>query len=386
MNRTHNFFAFFFSPFAVVLLFLLSACAGVPAVPPPPENSSFLTRETELTLDGTPQKLRIYGKKGSPAVLLWLWPPGLESYDFKDEMTALLKQVYMVSWALPGAAEPILERHTLSPDAFLKHWVRMCSELLLYLSREFPEKKLYLAGFSLGSVPALEAAVSFAAQHPGVLKGYIGIGQFTAPRQSLREAYRFLEKNKETIPGLKRELDYLGGEPPYTDSLKQALLEKWQKTAEEVPDRSRFTAENIFRHILEKKFYDRATIKRKFEDFLQSPPVLREAVNRIDFLKESFPLKQPFPVYLISGAHDLRSAPEAVKALSRKFPRSHYRLFPESGHAVFLSEPEAFLRYLTQRVLPAPPSSSSADSLKNKETETPNQEKPARETGEKPEE
>jgi pimeloyl-ACP methyl ester carboxylesterase len=135
-----------------------------------------------LTLGGSPQYVEITSASASHPVLLFIhggpgWPqtPMLRALN-----TSLPTRVTLVSWDQRGAGLSFV-RDSSPGNVTLGQIVADGHELTQYLQKRFHQQKIYLAGFSWGSI----IGVRLVQQYPEDYAGYIGIGQVVNVRRGV---------------------------------------------------------------------------------------------------------------------------------------------------------------------------------------------------------
>ncbi len=166
---------------AVVGAGLLPGCQGS-STPKAAAQADSVAEHTYLALGGSPQYVEITSASARQPVLLFIhggpgWPqtPMLRALN-----TALPTGVTLVAWDQRGAGLSYL-RDSAPPNVTLEQIVADGHELTQYLQNRFHQPKIYLAGFSWGSI----VGVRLAERYPQDYAGYIGIGQVVNVRRGL---------------------------------------------------------------------------------------------------------------------------------------------------------------------------------------------------------
>jgi pimeloyl-ACP methyl ester carboxylesterase len=159
---------------------LLGCRSATPAKTDPPADA--VAEHTYLTLGGSPQYVEITSASARQPVLLFIhggpgWPqtPMLRSLN-----ADLPTGVTLVSWDQRGAGLSYL-RDSMPGNVTLDQIVADGHELTRYLQQRFHQRKIYLAGFSWGSI----IGVRLAQQYPEDYAGYIGTGQVVNVRRGV---------------------------------------------------------------------------------------------------------------------------------------------------------------------------------------------------------
>lgn len=128
----------------------------------------------KIALNGTPQWISIRGTDRSKPVLLFLHGgPGSANLALvRRQMPALEEHFVVVNWDQRGAGKSVQIFSKQDLNAAQLH--ADTHALVEYLKSRFKVEKIYLAGFSWGTVLGL----TYAAEHPENLHAYFGISQF----------------------------------------------------------------------------------------------------------------------------------------------------------------------------------------------------------------
>lgn len=174
---------------------LLPLCLGlvVGCGSPSPSNlaprADAVAEHTYLTLGGSPQYVEITSASARLPVLLFIhggpgWPqtPMLRALN-----TSLPTGVTLVAWDQRGAGLSFL-RDPTPANMTLDQIVADGHELTRYLQTRFHQRKIYLAGFSWGSI----VGVRLVQRYPEDYAGYIGIGQVVSVRRGLPLSRKWL--------------------------------------------------------------------------------------------------------------------------------------------------------------------------------------------------
>ena len=156
--------------------------------------------ELYITLGGEKQYVEIMGSSPGNPVLLFLhggpgWPQTPQLRYFNSE---LAKYVTLVSWDQRGCGKSYM----IDPDPknlTLDQLILDGHELTRWLQKRFKTQKIYLAGFSWGSV----IGINLAARYPADYAAYFGISQVVNLRKSIRLSgdwiKREAQRRKDTV-------------------------------------------------------------------------------------------------------------------------------------------------------------------------------------------
>ncbi|BDS08238.1 putative aminopeptidase YbaC [Oceaniferula spumae] len=336
----------------VIALFLLSSCANPPssagkttAALPQAQDRSIQRLET-IMLGGQPQVISIRGNDDTNPVLLFLHGgPGIPEMPVAHLNRGLQRDFTVVHWDQRGAGKSYhkdIPMDSMTIDQFIQDTL----ELSRYLTTRFQQKKIYLAGFSFGSLVGIQAA----AKSPELYHAYVGISQFVDIPESekiLDTRIRRLAKEQKN----KTALQYLAktNPPPYPDhdvetrindiaaglvrdKINQPIgIKQYAMIALGSDD---YCLHELFGILKGSKFS-----KLALEDMLYTVDV-RKHVSRVDV-----------PVYFLAGKYDTILSPELMKRFhdNLKAPRGKTFIeFPHSDHALHMGNPAAFQAAMRQ--------------------------------------
>ena len=211
--------------FLVVFVALLAqgGCAinRQPPLPPPG-----ISREEKIKLGGWNQTIFIRGRnRANPLLLFVHGGPGLPEMPFSHVNADLERDFTMVYWDQRGAGK------SYSPDVppatmNVNQVVRDTEELTRYLRSTFGQKKIYLVGFSYGTLISALAV----SRHPEYYRAYVGISQLTALERSERMLYYagIARADRVGRADVARQLRTVGP-PPYARRHDERLANKLKK-------------------------------------------------------------------------------------------------------------------------------------------------------------
>lgn len=185
----------------LVLLFILAG-SYAPGKPPAPNGINSLE---QIELGGVQQWISIRAADPHTPVLLFLHGgPGSASLAKLRQQTPELEQHFVVvNWDQPGAGKSAslpFDYETLS----IERMVSDAHELVTALKARFGVDKLYLMGFSWGTVIGLELA----ARYPQDFQAYISVSQLVSPTEGERLSLEFVrqaarqDKNEKAVAQL----------------------------------------------------------------------------------------------------------------------------------------------------------------------------------------
>lgn len=204
-----------------IVLILFSCNGSIPDQETTINENDSVSEKSLIELGGEKQYVEINGYSKSKKILLFLhggpgWPQTPQLRYFNSELT---KHMVVVAWEQSGCGKSYLNNPSPSKLS-LEQVVNDAHELTQLLKQKFNVNKIYLAGFSWGSIPGL----MLAEKYPQDYFAYIGISQVLSLRKSIKASREWiktqanLKSDKETLKQLnkleigdtsfcKRELD-----------------------------------------------------------------------------------------------------------------------------------------------------------------------------------
>ncbi len=155
----------------------------------PDVDSATVNEESFIDLGGEKQYVEIAGTSPDKPVLLFLhggpgWPQTPHLRYFNSELT---KSMTLVAWEQRGSGKSFMhnpEAQNMSLDRIVEDG----HELTQWLKEKFRKNKIYLAGFSWGSVVGLKLVEKY----PKDFAAYFGIAQVLNIRQSIKRSRKWI--------------------------------------------------------------------------------------------------------------------------------------------------------------------------------------------------
>ncbi len=326
------------------MLLCLAGCATLRQPPLPPPG---ISSEEEIMLGGQRATIFIRGKNRANPVLLDLHGgPGIPSMPFSHLNAELENDFTVVHWDQRGAGKsyrPGIPRESMTIEAF----VRDTEELTRYLRARFHQPKIYLTGFSWGSLIGILAA----AEHPEYYKAYIGISQLVDVAESDRLLFEdgIARANERGLPEIGRELQRLGP-PPYEARREERRVDRLAERIRPQAVHPKSRLEQIA-WFLQSPYYGLGDVLPTARGMRFSNELLHPALYAPRF-DEQLP-RLEVPVWFFLGRHDTILSPRLGESYFRRLiaPRGkHLVWFEHSAHAPQLEEPARFREEL-RRVL-----------------------------------
>ena len=334
---------------SLLLCAALFASAGCATTRQPPLAPPGISVEQKITLGGFAQTIFIRGRNRANPVLLFLHGgPGLPEMPFSHVNAALERDFTVVHWDQRGAGKSY--RPDVPPETMnVEQFVRDAEELTRHLRRTFGQKKIYLAGFSWGSlVGALTVS-----RRPDYYRAYIGISQLVDIPESELLLHRagIAQATERGDPQVARKLRAIG-EPPYKTRQDERLVNKLTKGIQ-----PHFPGEMTrWRYLslgLQSPYYSLADDWRVVRGITFSGKHLEDDIHSRNLAKEAQEID--VPVWFFLGRFDtVLSGPLAERYFrALHAPLGKYLVwFEHADHILHLEEDEKFRAEL-QRVLAA---------------------------------
>ncbi len=332
-----------------LLIILLSAVilAGCATTRQPRLKAPGISREETVILGGHAQTIFIRGRDRAKPVLLFLHGgPGLPEMPFSHANAELERDFVVVHWDQRGAGKSY--RADIPPETMKTgQFVRDTIELSRHLRRTLGQRKIYLAGFSWGSLVGTLAV----AQEPELYHAYIGISQFVALPESEARLYRagIATAEQRGFPRIAAQLRSLGP-PRHSKRSDERLVNRLTKQVQpHLPDT--MTRWRYLSLGLRSPSYSLADAVRLLRGLQFSGRALEDDIWSAD-LRHLAP-RLEVPVYFFLGRYDtVLSAPLAADYFRTLDAPRGKRLvwFEQSDHILHLAERDRFRAEL-QRVL-----------------------------------
>lgn len=290
-----------------------------------------------LKLGGEEQYVEILGKSASNPVMLFIhggpgWPQTPQIRYYNSE---LAEKFTLAIWEQRGAGKSFMKNPT-PENLNLDQIIQDGQELTQWLKEKYGKEKIYLAGYSWGSI----IGVKMAEQTPEDYLAYLGIAQFVNNDMGMAISQRWLETqiaesgdeaDQATLDSLKNPSNY----PTQT----ARFFRQWQLL-------------NKYHGAVYNAEADKETTKAMsmYEDYKDynwekaweiSSKKLSDALYETNIMEIT---SLETPVYLFEGRHDWNVpsvlALEWLQTLDA--PQKNIFWFEESGHGPLEEEPQKF--------------------------------------------
>ncbi len=339
----------------ICLLFLICffSCKNQPktdqAADQTESKDTAILEKTFIELGGEKQYVEITGQSASNPILLFLhggpgWPqtPHLRYFN-----AALTKSMTIVAWEQSGCGQSYMQNPN-PKNLSLEQIVKDAHELTQLLKKRFKQQKIYLVGFSWGSMPGLQLIQ----QYPEDYRAYFGITQVLDINKSIAVSREWIKKQaalKNDQASLKilsrlekgdtslcihpmdcflKQYEILSkyGGAIYTKASEAEILKAETQTYEDYKNYDWYTAFKYSAYRLEKD-------------------VFNTDLSKIRELK--------IPVYFFMGRHDWNLPTSVTETFVKNLtaPKKEIVWFENSGHEPLEEEAGAFNKAMIERVI-----------------------------------
>jgi pimeloyl-ACP methyl ester carboxylesterase len=283
-----------------------------------------------VPVGGIKQWINISTKDTSKPLLLFIGGGPGESYiKQKDYFSKRLqKEFIVIIWDQRESGKTL--QLNVSPEQLtVDRYQQDTHELITYILQHFHRPKLYLVGFSWGTVLGIDMAY----RYPGLLYAYVSISQLV---HQVESEQLLLERLKEQAKIAKNqtalaELSMI--KIPFENKDELYYQRKWLFA---------FSDNRI----------SSAALKKSFDEFPNSLFLLFREASNIDFTKKVQALE--CPVYFFVGKNDYQTNHELTYSyyLQLKAKNKHFYWFDKSAHVIPFTEPDLFQQRIIDNVLP----------------------------------
>jgi pimeloyl-ACP methyl ester carboxylesterase len=298
-------------------------------------------------LGGEEQYVEISGTDDSKPVLLFIhggpgWPQTPHLRYFNSD---LARHFILVSWDQSGCGQSFIKNP--SPQNLnAEQVIADAHELTTYLKKKFGKTKIYLAGFSWGSIIGLQVVNKY----PEDYSAYFGISQVIDIQRSITLSRDWIKQQAilKNDTAVLRQLKLLEiKDTSYCKNDLECFLKKYELLS--VYNGAVHTKSAQDEIAKAEAYYEDYKNYDWLKGFLFSAEKLGDALFATD-LKQIKTLK--VPAYFLVGQHDW-SVPTAVTEeyfANLDAPEKELIWFGNSGHEVSSEEPDKFNRALYERI------------------------------------
>ena len=312
------------------------------------KNDSIAVNEKSfIKLGGEEQYVEITGSSNKNPVLLFLhggpgWPQTPHLRYFNSDLT---NTVTLVAWEQSGCGKSYLNNPN-PKNLNLNQIINDAHELTLILKKKFNQNKIYLAGFSWGSVIGLHLIKKY----PHDYAAYFGISQVIDLNRSIDLSREWIEK-QAVLKGDKQMLRLLIQLKNKDTSLCKNPLECFFKKYEFLTQYGGAIHTNEAESeikIAETKYEDYRNYDW-LKGFMYSCSRLGNAIFETNFNNVT---KLEVPVYFFVGRHDWSLPAIVTEEFVNKLtaPKKEIVWFENSGHEPLEEEPAKFNKAIIDRI------------------------------------
>ena len=282
-----------------------------------------------VNIGGIKQWINISTKDTSKPLLLFLGGGPGESYiAYKDYFTKKLQEQFTVVIWDQRESGKTLQLNTSPVPLTVDRFTQDTHELITYLLQRFHRPKLYLVGFSWGTVLGLKMAQ----QYPNLLYAYVAVSQMVYQEKSEQMLLQRLKEQAATAKNQTalQELSFV--RIPFENKDEVYYQRKW-----------------LF-HFINNPVPDSA-LKQYFATLPNSLFMLSNEAAAINFPKEVQSLQ--CPIYFFEGRNDYQTNHELTYSYYQqlKAKHKHFYWFEKSAHTVPFTEPDLFQQIIIDTVL-----------------------------------
>jgi proline iminopeptidase len=311
------------------------------------EKHSSVNERSFIKLGGEDQYVEITGASDKDPVLLFLhggpgWPQTPHLRYFNSDLT---KSMIVVAWEQSGCGKSFMNNpdpKNLSPEQIIND----AHELTLLLKKKFKQNKIYLAGFSWGSVIGLQLVKKY----PEDYAAYFAISQVIDINRSIDLSRKWLQQQAELRKD-KRMLKFAGQLKQKDTSLCKTTLECFFKKYELLTEYGGaiYKKESEAQIKIAETSYEDYKNYDWIKGFMFSCSRMEDYVFKIN-LSDITELK--VPAYFFVGRHDWNLPSIVTEEFVSKLnaPVKEIIWFEESGHEPLDEEPAKFNKALIERI------------------------------------
>jgi len=343
----------------LVLAILTASCSHVAKVRN--DEGQEIAQEVQamqkVRINNSDQWIFMSGAREDNPVILWLdgGPGGSEVGWVREYLGPLHTDFTLVCWDQRGTAKSY---HAVRDPKDLKvaDYVQDVIELSSYLAERFDQEKIYLVGHSWGSIIGVLAAQA----HPELFHAYIGVAQHINSIENDSIGWDMIHAGAMAAGDTKVvKLLEEQGKPPYVvvsadgsvvgDGEKYYnLLSRLYKYSPHAPADAGFDSMKMFlapEHTLS----DRLNLVR---GLLNAVKIVYPQLAFLDFEQDA--LKLDLPVFIVNGRYDYTCVATITERWFNRLEAPYKDLLwlENSGHNGVYTEPEAFITYMKEVVLP----------------------------------
>ncbi|WP_405039883.1 alpha/beta fold hydrolase [Serinicoccus sp. LYQ92] len=306
---------------------------------------------TTVRIGGHDQGLMIRGTDTDNPVLLFLagGPGGSELGAMRRHLPELEEHFVVVTWDQRGAGTsyPALDRtRTLSLESYVSDTI----ELTNHLRRSFEADDIYLLGQSWGTTLGVLAVQ----REPDLYRAFIGTGQMVSQRATDRIFYddtvAWAARSGDAT--LSRQLEQ-DGPPPYEEMFPYETALSHEKDVYPYDHRANSEGAGQMSENLLVQEYTLIDQVHVLGGFMDTFAALYPQLQAVDFRESATTFE--VPMFFVQGAHEARGRREPFEDWYAmvEAPTKGLVVLDSSGHRPLFEQPEEFVDYLVETVLPS---------------------------------
>jgi len=249
--------------------------------------------------------------------------------DSKDYFTKKLQEQFVVVIWDQRESGKTLQLNASPKPLTVDRYQQDTHELITYLLHKFSRPKLYLVGFSWGTV----LGIKMAQQYPNLLYAYVAVSQLVYQQKSEQMLLQRLKQQAATAKNQTAINELSRVKIPFENKDELYYQRKWLFAFSNNP-------------------IPETEIKRVFDELPNSLFVLGVEAGKIDLTKKNPALQ--CPVYFFVGRNDYQTNHDLTSAYYKqlKAKNKHFCWFEKSAHAVPFTEPDLFQQTIISKVFP----------------------------------
>jgi pimeloyl-ACP methyl ester carboxylesterase len=283
-----------------------------------------------VNIGGIKQWINISSKDASKPLLLFLGGgPGESSINNKDYFARKLQEHFVVVVWDQRESGKTLQLNPSPVSLTVNRYQQDTHELITYLLHRFNHPKLYLVGFSWGTV----LAIKMAQQYPNLLYAYVSVSQLVYQQKSEQ---MLLQRLKEQAARAKN----------------QTALQELSLVRIPFENKDQLYYQRKWLFFFSNNSISDTELKHAFAELSNSLFKLGVEAGKIDFTKEIQALQ--CPVYFFVGRNDYQTNHELTYRYYQqlKAKNKHFYWFEKSAHIVPFTESDLFQQTIIDKVLP----------------------------------
>jgi proline iminopeptidase len=308
---------------------------------------SVVNEKTLISLGGEKQYVEITGASSKNPVLLFLhggpgWPqtPHLRYFN-----TPITNSVTLVAWEQAGCGKSFMNNPE-PKNLSLNQLIEDAHELTLLLKKKFNKEKIYLAGFSWGSVIGMHLIQKY----PEDYAAYFGISQIVDMERSINVSRDWIKQEavKRNDAKMLRQVDQLAKkDTALCKNTLECFFKKYEFLSQYGGAIFKKTSEAEIK-IAETKYEDYKNYNW-LNGFMFSASKLGDSIFETNFTKIT---ELKVPVYFFVGRHDWSLPAVVIEDFYKKLtaPKKEMVWFEESGHECLEEEPAKFNEAIVARI------------------------------------